>query len=344
MLIWEYSLTARKQWIYELTYCPLSVVIGGCIFYPFTNIASDQREYPQHVVLIDNELCAWGPPAAIMQRRRTCATAGAPASMDGSAARPEPVVSGRGPIDRESIDQYRTMAVMLFEDMAGVPGTGSRVAGIVTTLMLDLDMRMVERAKLDEVLQEQVIQLTHADDANVLKVGKLVGAEAIIVGEVQQWERRQQERTNSVSLALRMIDVETGLLLFSGQGHLTDPTTDNPESSARLIVHRILTLFGSQTGLLGSGRIGVHWELQEERGDRFYLVRELRSGLPAEKAGLRVGDRVIGCNGSALADVKTERDAKRICQVESGRMLQLDVRREDRFLDVQVIAEKRPGL
>ena len=344
MLIWEYSLTARKQWAYELLYCPLSVVIGGCLFYPFTNIASDQREQQHHVILIDNELCAWGPPAAIMQRRRACATVGAPASVDGSAARPEPVVSGRGPIDREMIDRYRTMAVMLFEEMAGVPGTGSRVAGIVTTLMLDLDVRMVERAKLDEVLQEQVIQLTHADDANVLKVGKLVGAQAIIVGEVQQWERRQQERANSVSLALRMIDVETGLLLFSGQGHLTDPTTDNPESSARLIVHRILTLFGSQTGLLGSGRIGVHWELQGERGDRFYLVRELRSGLPAEKAGLRVGDRVIGCNGSALADVKTEREAKRICQTESGRVLQLYVRRDEQFLDVQVIAEKRPGL
>ncbi|MBH0206016.1 MAG: PDZ domain-containing protein, partial [Nitrospira sp.] len=92
------------------------------------------------------------------------------------------------------------------------------------------------------------------------------------------------------------------------------------------------------------GRIGVHWQLEEERGDRFYLVRELRSGLPAEKAGLRVGDRVIGCNGLPLADVKTERDAKRICQVESGRRLQLDVMREEQFLDVQVIAEKRPGL
>ncbi len=147
-----------------------------------------------------------------------------------------------------------------------------------------------------------------------------------------------------MSLALRMIDVETGLLLFSGQGHLTDPTTDNPESSARLIVHRILTLFGAQTGLLGSGRIGVHWELQEERGDRFYLVRELRSGLPAEKAGLRVGDRVIGCNGSALAATRSEREAKRLCQVEVGTMLQLDVRRADELLDVRVVAEKRPGL
>ena len=235
-------------------------------------------------------------------------------------------------------------AVKLFDDATGAPGTGSRVTGIVTTLMLDLDVHMVERAQLDDLLQEQVIQLTHADDANALKVGKLIGAQAVIIGEVQQWERSEQERTNSVSLALRMIDVETGLLLFSGQGHLTDPTTDNPESSARLIVHRILTLFGAQAGLLGSGRIGVQWELQEERGGRFYVVKELRGGLPAEKAGLKVGDRVVACNGEPLSGIKTEREAKGLCRVEAGATLQLDVRRADQVLDVRVTAEKRPGL
>ncbi len=344
MLVWEYSLTSRKQWLYELGYCPLSVWIGGCLFYPFTNIASDQREYPQHVVLVNEELCAWGPPAAILQRRRACATVGVPSAQNGSAARPEPVVSGNGPINRETIDKYRTMAVMLFEDAAGAPGTGSRVAGIVTTLMLDLDVYMVERAKLDEVLKEQVIQLKHADDANVLKVGKLLGAQAIIVGEVQQWERHEQERAHSVSLSLRMIDVETGVLLFSGEGHLADRTTDDPEGSARLITHRMLARFGSQTGLLGSGRIGVNWELQEEHTGRFYLVRELRSGLPAEKAGLKVGDQVVGCNGVALSSAKTERDAKRLCQVDAGQTLQLDVRRADHAMEVSVTAEKRPGL
>jgi hypothetical protein len=345
MLVWEYSLTARRQWLYELGYCPISIWIGGCIIYPFTNIASEhQREYPHHVILVNDELCAWGPPAAILQRRRACATVGVPSSANGGGARPEPIVSGNGPIDRETIDRYRTMAVMLFEDAPGAQGTGSRVAGIVTTLMLDLDVHMVERAKLDEVLREQMIQLIHADDANVLKVGKLVGAQAIIVGEVQQWERREQERMHAVSLALRMIDVETGQLLFSGEGHLTDPTTDNPESSARLIVHRILARFGAQTGLLGSGRIGVNWELLEDRGSRFYVVRELRSGLPAEKAGLRVGDRVLACNGKPLAAAKTEWDAKRLCQVEAGQTLQLDVRRADQPVEVIMTAEKRPGL
>jgi hypothetical protein len=344
MLVWEYSFTARKQWLYELGYCPVSIWVGGCIIYPFTNIASDQREYPHHVVLVYDELCAWGHPAAILQRRRACAAVGAPSAPNRNGARPEPVVTGNGPIDRETIDQYRTMAVMLFDDAAGVQGTGSRVAGIVTTLMLDLDVHIVERAKLDEVLHEQVIQLTHADDANVLKVGKLLGARAIIVGEVQQWERRERERLHSVSLALRLIDVETGALLFNGEGHLTDPTTDDPESSARLIVHRILARFGAQTGLLGSGHIGVNWELQEDRTSRFYVVRELRSGLPAEKAGLKVGDRVLGCNGSPLGTAKTERDAKRLCRVEAGQTLQLDIRRAGQAIELVVIAEKRPGL
>ena len=68
-----------------------------------------------------------------------------------------------------------------------------------------------------------------------------------------------------MSLSLRMIDVETGQLLFNGEGHLTDLTSDDPEGSARVIVHRILARFGSQTGLLGSGRIGVNWELQEDK-------------------------------------------------------------------------------
>jgi hypothetical protein len=218
------------------------------------------------------------------------------------------------------------------------------VAGIVTTLLLDLDINMVERAELDEVLKEQVLQLTHADDAEVLKVGKLVGAQAIVVGEVQQWERTEGEQVSRVSLALRMIDVESGLVLFHGEGHSSDPTADNPEGLARVIANRILARFGSQTGLLGSGRIGVNWELQELAGARYYLVRELRSGLPAEKAGLKVGDRVVACNGAVLSRVTSEREAKHLCQVEAGQVLKLDIRRSGSPLELSIVAEPRPGL
>ena len=314
LLVWEYSLTARKQWLYELALCPVSVWVLGCIFYPFTNIAAEhQREYPYHVVLVNDELCAWGTPSAILQRRRACASSGTAAlGSGGMRGHPEPVVTGVGPINRDTIDRYRTMAVMLFEDASDAQGSGSRVAGIVTTLLLDLDVNVVERAELDEVFKEQVVQLQHADDADVLKVGKLVGAQAIVVGEVQQWERSEGDQISRVSLAFRMIDVESGVVLFNGGGYGSDAMADDPEGLARVIVNRILSRFGSQTGLLGSGRIGVNWELQELAGVRYYLVRELRSGLPAEKAGLKTGDRVIACNGAVLSSVSSEREAKQI--------------------------------
>ena len=346
LLVWEYSLTARKQWLYELAFCPISVWVGGCIFYPFTNLATEhQREYPHHVVLVNDELCAWGTPSAILQRRRACASSGTAAlGFGGMRGRPEPVVAGAGPINRDTIDRYRTMAVMLFEDAPGAEGSGSRVAGMVTTLLLDLDVNVVERTELDEVFKEQVVQLKHADDAEVLKVGKLVGAQAIVVGEVQQWERAEGEQISRVSLVLRMIDVESGVVLFNGEGYGSDATVDDSEGLARVIANRILTRFGSQTGLLGSGRIGVNWELQESAGARYYLVRELRSGLPAEKAGLKVGDRVVACNGAVLSSVSSERDAKRLCQVHVGQTLKLDIRRAGSPLELSVIAESRPGL
>lgn len=346
LLVWEYSLTARKQWLFELALCPISIWIGGCIFYPFTNIAAEhQREYPYHIVLVNDELCAWGTPSAILQRRRACASSGtAGLGSGGMRGRPEPVVTGAGPINRATIDRYRTMAVMLFEDAPGAEGSGSRVAGIVTTLLLDLDVNMVERTELDEVFKEQVVQLQHADDAEVLKVGKLVGAQAILVGEVQQWERTEGDQISRVSLALRMIDVESGLVLFNGEGYGSDATADDPEGLARVIANRILARFGSQTGLLGSGRIGVNWDLQESAGARYYFVRELRSGLPAEKAGLKVGDRVVACNGAVLSSVSSEREAKQLCQVEAGQTLQLDVRRAGQPIKISLTAEKRPGL
>jgi hypothetical protein len=346
LLVWEYSLTARKQWLYEMALCPLSVWIGGCIFYPFTNLALEhQREYPHHIVLVNDELCAWGTPAAILQRRRACASSGTAAlGSGGMRGRPEPVVASAGPINRDTIDRYRTMAVMVFEDAPGTEGTGSRVAGMVTTLLLDLDVSMVERTELEEVFKEQVVQLRHADDAEVLKVGKLVGAQAIVVGEVQQWERTEGEQISRVSLALRMIDVETGVVLFNGEGHGTDAMADDPEGLARVIAHRILARFGSQTGLLGSGQIGVNWDLQDSVGTRYYLVRELRGGRPAEKAGLKVGDRVVACNGIALETVTSDLEAKRLCRVEAGQALKLDIRRGGSPLELTIIAEPRPGL
>ena len=52
----------------------------------------------------------------------------------------------------------------------------------------------------------------------------------------------------------------------------------------------------------------------------------------------------MACNGASLAAVRTDRDAKRLCRVEAGETLQLEVRRANSPIELFVTAEKRPGL
>jgi hypothetical protein len=236
------------------------------------------------------------------------------------------------------------MAVMTFADAPNAPGSGAKVSSIVTNLLLELDIAIVERSKLEQVFEEQVVQLKYSDEANALRIGKIAGAKAIIVGEVQQWESTEPEKIAKVALTLRMIDVETGQLLFDGEGHSNDPISATPDNLARLIAHRIITRFGVKTGVLGTGRIGVMWDWREWPISHVFLVQEISNGSPADRAGLKVGDAVIGCNQVSFASIQTERQAKHACQIDAGQPLNLEVLRGDQRLYLQTIAERRPGI
>jgi hypothetical protein len=345
--VWQYNLNTSRQWLYELSLCPVSVFVGGCVFYPFTNwIATHQREHPVHLILINDQLCVWGPPLALLQKRKGCTGASVITDEVPNAQNREiyPATAGYGPINGRNIDEYRSMAVMTFADAPEAPGTGAKVSAIVTNLLLDLDIAIVERAKLEQVFEEQVTQLRHSDEAHALRIGKIAGAKAIVVGEVQQWESTEPEKTAKVALTLRMIDVETGQLLFDGEGHSNDPISATADNLARLITHRIITRFGIKAGIIGTGRIGVMWDWREWPTSHVYLVHEIASGSPADKAGLKIGDAVIACNHVPFSSIQTERQAKRACQIDAGQPLPLEVLRGEQQLDLQPIAERRPGI
>jgi hypothetical protein len=102
---------------------------------------------------------------------------------------------------------------------------------------------VVERARLQEVFNEQKIRLTHTpdDDADILHVGKLLGAERIIFAEVTMksdvvsqtyvgpyggggWS----ETVYHLSVAVRGVNVETGEVTWTGAAHYPEPVT-NPD-------------------------------------------------------------------------------------------------------------------
>lgn len=105
---------------------------------------------------------------------------------------------------------------------------------------------VVERTRLQEIFDEQKIRLTHTpeDDANILKVGKLTGADFVVFVEVTDRPEvrsgasfgpygggsQSQTTVYHLSVAVRAVKVDTGEIRWSGRSALTDPIS-NPEAN-----------------------------------------------------------------------------------------------------------------
>lgn len=102
----------------------------------------------------------------------------------------------------------------------------------------------MERSRLDQVFSEQAIRLTHTpdDDAQILRVGKLLGADRIIFAEhtissnivssayiSKYGGQSRSETVYHVSVAVRSVNVETGEVRWSGSAQYPRPI-NNPES------------------------------------------------------------------------------------------------------------------
>ena len=108
---------------------------------------------------------------------------------------------------------------------------------------------VVERARLLEIFDEQRIRLTHTtdDDAQVLKVGKLTGADRVLfVDALDHVEvvnaayigpyggSSNSTSVHQVSVAVRAVDVESGEVQWSGHSTMSEPITD-PEVALPLL-------------------------------------------------------------------------------------------------------------
>lgn len=92
---------------------------------------------------------------------------------------------------------------------------GVVVADLLTTdLVRDHRLELVERAQLGAVFNELALQQTGAvDDAQVLQVGKTVGARGLIVGRVS-------DGGDVFIVATRALDAETGVVLAAEEARL----------------------------------------------------------------------------------------------------------------------------
>jgi len=79
----------------------------------------------------------------------------------------------------------------------------------ITGLLLQAGYRVVERARLQQIFDEQKIRLSHTPDteADMLRVGRLVGASQVIFATVAMYDGQ---------VTVRSVDVESGEVRWSG--------------------------------------------------------------------------------------------------------------------------------
>ena len=130
------------------------------------------------------------------------------------------------------VEQRPLAAVMPFAYSAAQPEFASSAAGLGEALAGALlgtgRLRLLERQRVDALLGEAKLGATGAvDSATAARIGKQLGAQAVVLGDVVSVSVRDEgrsavvatktTRTADVVVEARLVDVETGELMASGR-------------------------------------------------------------------------------------------------------------------------------
>ena len=123
----------------------------------------------------------------------------------------------------------RRVAVVDFENKTiyGKRRLGSSVADILVTELKKSDrFILVEREKINKILEEQKFQYTGAvAESTVVELGKILGVSAMITGSVSQFGVKTESGSAIISesktqtaqavVDVRVVDIATGKLLYA---------------------------------------------------------------------------------------------------------------------------------
>jgi Curli production assembly/transport component CsgG len=134
---------------------------------------------------------------------------------------------------------------------AVVWGNHPAVVDAATRTMQEMNVQVVERARLKEILNEQKVRLTNTsdDEAELVKVGRLLGADQIVFADAtvnsKEMQRvvdsygglSQAETVYQLSVSVRSVSIETGELRWSGTATYPKPVTNPDEGLNDLTRH-----------------------------------------------------------------------------------------------------------
>ena len=134
---------------------------------------------------------------------------------------------------------------------AVVGGNHPVVIDAATQTMQEMKVQVVERARLKEILNEQKVRLTNTseDQTDLLRVGRLLGADQIIFADATVNSKEVQRVVDSyggntkaetvyqLSVSVRNVSIETGEVRWSGTATYPKAVTNPDEGLIDLTRH-----------------------------------------------------------------------------------------------------------
>ncbi len=248
-------------------------------------------------------------------------------------------------------------------------GSHTGATGQAVTMLQKFGLRIVERSRLQQVFDEQKLRMsnTSADEGHLMKIGKIVGAETIVFVDVQMGSDvvsqsstqmrglrfasgSKTETMYNTNVAVRAVNIESGEVLWSGSAHYPRKI-NNPEAGivhlTTAAIHRAMCpdrLWSNFSGcnwakLAGTGTVGARFGRQKTADGAKVVVTEIIPGLPAEAAGMTVGDELISCNGKKGFQSYIKLMAS--CKSDAQKPITYELRRKGEPLKMKIVPISR---
>ena len=145
--------------------------------------------------------------------------------------------------------KYDRLAVLPLVDYPNQPSSGTVVADIISMELIKEGIDVVDRANTVQILNEQKLGLSGViDETTAPKVGKLLGVNAIISGSVNEYGTTTTNiqvvqgadpaymPISSAGVSLKLIDVETGQMVWAASARGTEVGNNLMANAARKAV------------------------------------------------------------------------------------------------------------
>lgn len=131
-------------------------------------------------------------------------------------------------VDKAAMKSVKTIAIAPFTTSVDLPrNILSEAEGNFWSALIKLQYKVVEREKLNTILKEKELAMTGITAENAKSVGVMLGADAILLGEVLSYNESQREVEDfetkvkeiktfyKFQIIVRLVDVSTGSIILT---------------------------------------------------------------------------------------------------------------------------------